>query len=317
MSQSLAAPTVGSAHFKLFLTSVLWGATWPAGRVVATHMPPVASASWRFSLAAILMLWLLRSRLGYWPRLTLRQYVWLGLCGAVGVLGYMICFMWGLSLVTAGRGSLVIALNPVVTALGAAWLLRERITPRMMLGMLLATVGALIVISHGEMQRLLLGDIGKGEIVLLGCVLCWAAYSLMSKVSMRFTDSLTATCYPIAIGTVLLLFLGSAIDTHIVHYAPAQPFDVTQVAWQVWGSLIFLSLGATVLAYLWFFEGVDKLGATTASAYNTLVPVFGVLFSWALLGERTDWSLLVGGGIAIGGIMLMNWTRKKVLAVTV
>ena len=90
-----------------------------------------------------------------------------------------------------------------------------------------------------------------------------------------------------------------------------------QVGWQVWGSLIFLSLGATVLAYLWFFEGVDKLGATTASAYNTLVPVFGVLFSWALLGERSDWSLLVGGGIAIGGIMLMNWTRKKVLAVTV
>ena len=239
MSQSLAAPTVGSAHFKLFLTSVLWGATWPAGRVVATHMPPVASASWRFSLAAILMLWLLRSRLGYWPRLTLRQYVWLGLCGAVGVLGYMICFMWGLSLVTAGRGSLVIALNPVVTALGAAWLLRERITPRMMLGMFLATIGALVVITHGELQRLLLGDIGKGEVVLLGCVLCWAAYSLMSKVSMRFTDSLTATCYPIAIGTVLLLFLGGAIDTHIVHYAPAQPFDVTQVAWQVWGSLIF------------------------------------------------------------------------------
>ena len=307
MSQSLAAPTVGSAHFKLFLTSVLWGATWPAGRVVATHMPPVASASWRFSLAAILMLWLLRSRLGYWPRLTLRQYVWLGLCGAVGVLGYMICFMWGLSLVTAGRGSLVIALNPVVTALGAAWLLRERITPRMMLGMLLATVGALIVISHGEMQRLLLGDIGKGEIVLLGCVLCWVAYTLIGRVVLTRIDALTTVTVTAVLGAAMLLAASLAVE------GPGAWAALGQAPLAVWLCLLGLALGSTALAYAWYFQGVKDLGAGAAAGYMALVPVFGVLFSSLWLDEALSVALVAGGLLAIAGMAVMHYGRLRAL----
>ena len=77
-----------------------------------------------------------------------------------------------------------------------------------------------------------------------------------------------------------------------------------------------VGLNVPVVAYNWFFTGVDQIGATSASAYNTLVPIFGVFFSWLLLGEHMDASLLVGGGIAVLGLGLMNglaskWLRKK------
>jgi drug/metabolite transporter (DMT)-like permease len=249
-----------------------------------------------------------------WPKLSWLQYRWLALCAVVGVVGYMLCFMWGLSLVSAGRGSLVITFNPVITALGAAIFLRERITPSMLLGMAVATLGALTVITHGDFSRLLSGGVGKGELILLGCSFTWGAYSLMSKRSMQFTDSLTATTYPIVIGTVILLLTGPALDTHLLGHV--QKLPLAAVPWTAWLAMVFLAFGATALAYNWFFTGVDQIGATSASAYNTLVPIFGVFFSWLLLGEHMDASLLVGGGIAVLGLTIMNglaskWLRKK------
>ena len=281
---------------------------------MAMHLPPISSASWRFSLACLPMLYLVYRRHQGWPKLSWAQYRWLAISGVIGVVGYMVCFMWGLSLVPAGRGSLVITFNPVITAIGAAIFLKERISPRMLLGMAVATLGALTVITHGDFSRLLDGGVGKGELILLGCSFTWAGYSLMSKRSMQFTDSLTATTYPIVLGTAILLIAGPALDHYLVGHT--QAVDLPAVPWTAWLSMVFLAFGATALAYNWFFTGVDQLGATSASAYNTLVPVFGVLFSWLLLGEHIDASLLVGGSIAVLGLAIMNglavnWLRKN------
>lgn len=296
-------------HFLLFLSAVIWGLTWPAGRVVALNMPPITSASWRFTLAALPMLLLVyRSHRG-WPRLERQHYHWLALAGVVGVYGYMVCFMWGLSQVPAGRGSLVIAINPVLTAIGAAIFLRERITRRMLLGMVLAIVGALTVITQGRFVEFFSGGLGYGEIILLGCSVSWAIYSLMSKRSMAFTDTLTATTYPIVVGTVLLLLTAPLLDRYLVGYQHS--FHPSSVPWVAWLSLLFLAWGATVLAYSWFFGGVHQVGPTTATAYNTLVPIFGVFFSWLLLQESMDWSLLIGGAIAIAGLAIMNGLGGK------
>jgi drug/metabolite transporter (DMT)-like permease len=74
--------------------------------------------------------------------------------------------------------------------------------------------------------------------------------------------------------------------------------------------IAFLGLGATVLAYVWYFKGIAQLGAGTAASYISLVPVFGVLSSVLYLGEAVDASLLVGGALAIAGVITMNLARK-------
>jgi drug/metabolite transporter (DMT)-like permease len=80
----------------------------------------------------------------------------------------------------------------------------------------------------------------------------------------------------------------------------------------VWSALLFLAVGATVLAYAWYFQGVAALGAGAAAAYISLVPVFGVLFSSLWLGEQIDSSMLVGGALAVGGMVVMNLARRAV-----
>jgi len=291
---------------KLLGMAALWGGSWPAGRLLAQALPPLAVASWRFGLAlALLLVWLhfaggLR-RLG---RLSVRQWSGLALAGAVGVFGYAVFFMLGLALVPAGRAALVVTTNPVATALLAAWLFGERLNRRIAAGMALATVGAWVVITRGDPWVLVQGGLGVGELLLLGCAATWVAYTLMGRCLLQGVNPLTTTTVSAGLGLLLLLAAALAFEGPQALAAPLQ----AGVA--AWAALVFLSVGATVLAYAWYFEGVSALGAGAASAYITLVPVFGVLFAALLLGEQIDGSMAFGGALAVGGLAVMHMARR-------
>jgi drug/metabolite transporter (DMT)-like permease len=293
-------------HLKLIGMAALWGASWPCGRIVAQALPPLAAACLRFVFAtAILLAWLRASdRVGKVRALSGRQWLGLAAGGAVGVFGYAVFFMLGLRHVPAGRAAIVVTTNPVLTMLVAAWWFKERLNATIVGGMLLAALGAAIVITHGAPQRLFAGDLGIGEALLFGCVLSWVAYTLLGRRLLAGIDALTTTAVTAAIGTALLLATALGVEGP---HAFAAIADATPA---VWAALAFLAIGATVIAYAWYFDGVGALGAGAASAYISLVPLFGVLLSALLLGERIDASIALGGAMAIGGMAAMNFGRR-------
>jgi drug/metabolite transporter (DMT)-like permease len=287
-------------HLRLLGMALLWGASWPAGRVLAQAMPPLAGSAWRFSLAVVLLLAWLRWHLGGWPQLSRRQWLGLLAAGTVGVFGYSAFFMLALKDVEASRAAVVVTTNPVFTTLLAAWWFKERFNARIGLGLALAVIGAATVLTHGAPWKALAGDIGRGEWLLLGCIATWSAYALMGKRLMAGIDSLTATIGCLLLWAAAFVFEGpSAVRGAVIGLSPA-----------AWASLVFLAVGATVLAYAWFYRGIEVLGAGVASSYISLVPVFGVASSVLLLGERLDASLLVGGALAIVGVLVANRARQ-------
>lgn len=290
-----------ATHLQLLGMAALWGASWPAGRILAQAAPPFTAGAWRFTLsvAVLLVWWFVQFR--KWPKLSGAQWAGLVAGGLVGVFGYAYFFMAGLQSVPAGRASLVVTLNPVLTTLFAAWLFKEKLNKTIVLGMVLAFVGALTVLSKGEPMKLLAGAVGTGELLLLGCAGSWCAYTLMSKKLLQGMPALTATTFTSVFGW-LALVLASSTDT-----APS----IASLGALQWGALVFLALGATALAYLWYFNGISRLGAGTAASYLSIVPVFGVLSSAALLGERIDSTLVLGGTLAVAGVMTMNWARAR------
>jgi drug/metabolite transporter (DMT)-like permease len=292
-------------HLRLLGMALLWGASWPAGRVLAQAMPPLAGSAWRFSLAVVLLLAWLRWHLGAWPRLSRRQWLGLFAAGTVGVFGYSAFFMLALKNVEASRAAVVVTTNPVFTTLLAAWWFKERFNARIGLGLALAVIGAATVLTHGAPWKVLAGDIGIGEWLLLGCVATWSSYALMGKRLMVGIDSLTATAVTATIGCLLLWAAAFVFE------GPAAVRGaVIGLSGQAWFALVFLAVGATVLAYAWFYRGIEVLGAGVASSYISLVPVFGVASSVLLLGERLDASLLVGGALAIAGVVVANRARQ-------
>ena len=293
-------------HLRLLGMAVIWGASWPWGRVVAQSMPPLTGAALRFLLAGIaLLVWLLSAQ-GTAPLRRLSGAQWLGLSAAAasGICAYAVFFMYGLQSVAAGRASVVVALNPVLTLLLAAWLFRERLNLGIVLGMLLAVSGALTAITQGHPLQILNGGMGRGELLLLGCVVSWSAYTLLGRKVLKGIDALTATTVAAVLGSLMLLLAAAGIEG----VAGWQQVFVAPL--KAWVSIAALAFGATTLSYSWYFRGVQHLGVGVAAAYIVLVPIFGILSSALMLGEPLHASLAWGGLLAAGGMMWMNLARR-------
>ena len=292
-------------HAQLLGMALIWGAAWSWGRIVAQAMPPLTAATLRFLISAVaLLFWLYhRDRLRALVALTRRQWAGLALAAACGVSGYAIFFMLGLRHIGAGRAAVIFSINPALTMLGAAWLFRERLNRRILCGMMLAVGGSLVVAARGN-PLLLLSALGTGEYLIFGCVFCWVSYSLIGRRVLTGIDALTATTATAVIGGAMLLAVslaaeGTAAWTRLAHVAPS-----------VWAILLALAFGATLLAYLWYFEGIAALGAGNAAAYMTLIPVFAVLIAALWLHEPLTFSLVAGGALTVCGMVLMQRGRR-------
>ncbi len=295
------APT----YFKLALTMFFWGGTWIAARVVVQEVPPLAAAVWRFLFAVVslggLVLWHYRRLLP----LTRREALQVLALGATGIFLYNICFLFGMQHMAAGRGALVVALNPVVVTLGAWLLLGEPMTRLKALGSAVALVGCLTVIGKGSPLAPLAGDIGQGELLILACALLWASYTLIGRVAMRTISPLVATTYASVAGWLMLLAvaLTHAPGDLAPDYSPRS-----------WAALLFLGLLGTTLGFTWFNQGVQKIGAARASIFINLVPVAAVLQAAWLLDERPGPSVLFGGLLVLAGVALTQYSARKVQA---
>ncbi|MDU8023373.1 MAG: DMT family transporter, partial [Neisseria sp.] len=203
-----------SVHLKLLGMAVLWGASWPMGRMLGQSLPPLTGGAVRFVLASVLLLgWLFaRSRFATLAALSARRWLGLTAAASVGVCGYAVFFMLGLQAMPAGKAAVVVAVNPVLTLLLAAWLFGERLNAKILVGMLLAVCGAITVVTQGQPLTVLSGGIKAGEWLIFGCVVCWAAYTLIGRAVLRGIDALTVTTATSFIGALMLSVVALWMD---------------------------------------------------------------------------------------------------------
>jgi drug/metabolite transporter (DMT)-like permease len=284
-------------YLKLFAMAFFWGGTFVAGRFLAGQVNPVAAAFFRFAIASLLLLLVTWKIEGKLQKLNARQTLTVLSLGLTGVFAYNLFFFNGLSLIGAARAALIIALNPVAITLCSALIYREALPLSRVVGIPLSVVGAIVVITKGQPLLLLQGDVGRGELLIFGCVLSWTLYSIIGKTAMRGLSPLMAVCWSSLAGTFLLLFPALASGS----FTQALSFS-----WMAWLCIAYLGMFGTVVGFLWYFEGIQKIGPSRAAVFINFVPVNGVLLATLLLGEALDFSLLAGGFLVVCGAYLAN-----------
>ena len=286
--------------FKLTMVAALWGGTFIAGKILAQSLPLMTAAFGRFFVASILLVFVAVKMEGKLPRLNREQILLTAVLGFTGIFLYNICFFGALARVPAGRTSLFVSLTPIVTAVLAGLIFSERLGVRRWAGILVALIGAIVVITRGD----LIGGItdisqslGLGELMMLGAVFSWAAYTLISRKVLEALSPIVATTYGTLWGFVFLTIgaIGEFKDVDWFH-----------LDWRVWTSVFYLGAFGTVLAFIWYYQGIQTVGPSRTAIFTNLVPAFGVLFSAALLGEPILISMVVGGLIAVLGVSLVN-----------
>ena len=287
------------------IVALIWGGTWIAGRILAHEISPIAAGGWRFLLGTLtlgVLVWRTERRI---PPLDAKNAWRVFVMGAVGIFAYSLCFFFGLQHIQAGRGALVVALNPVAVALAAALFLGERLTPKKSLGVAIAMLGCLIVVGRGDPFALLRGEVGLGELLIIGCVIGWTIYTLIGRRAGGTLSPLVMTFYASVAGGALLIATG--IITGPLRQWP-------QLSWQGWLSLLYLGVLGSGFSYVWYAHGVVRLGATRAAAFINFVPISALVFGVLLLGEHVGLAVLAGGVLVLGGVWLTNRpTTKKEL----
>lgn len=300
---SLSSSNTFTVYLKLILTTLLWGGTWVAARILVQEVPPFTGALVRFGIAALALAWMVWRKEGQWPRLTRADYAILFWLGFTGFFLYSFFFLTGLKFITAGRGALVIALNPILIALVAWLFFNEKMTRQKAIGIVLALLGCVFVISNGQPERFLQGQIGIGELFILGCVVSWTAYTFIGRRATESISPLVATFYATLVGVVLI----AAASVTEAPWNLVGHFSMT-----AWLCFIYLGFFGTALSYIWFTDAVKVLGAARTAPFINLTPLSGVLLSALILGERLHIAVLIGGLVTIAGVMLTVLSGRSV-----
>ena len=291
-------------YLSLIGTTLFWGGTFIAGRILADSVPPADAAFMRVALAAVALDFLTRLIDGRLQRPHREQLGRLLLLGFTGVFCYNICFFSGLRYIEAGRASLIIALNPMAITIGAVFLFGERLSALQYFGLLTSLSGALLVISNGDPTVLLNGGFGWGETAIIGCVISWAAYSLIGRAVLASMTPLAAVFYSALFGSLMLL-PATLVDGTL-------PDPVTYRAAD-WISLLFLGLFGTAAGFTLYYRAITRIGAARSSVFINLVPFFSIVLAWIFLAETINVSVLIGGLILMTGVYLTNKkTRLRV-----
>lgn len=287
-------------YCKLAAVTMIWGGTFVAGRYLADHIDPLLAASLRFilaSLALLLFMALARIRL---VRPTGRQLRQLALLGFFGIFFYNLCFFYGLHYINASRASLIVALNPAVIGLASSLLFKEQLGRARIIGIALCLGGAATVIVSRNPQLLQSApNHGLGDLLILGCVVGWGIYSLYSRELNASLGPLQTVTWSVLLGAAMLAAATAFMGGFSLQ--AVSRIDLPQAL-----SLGYLGVLGSALAYIGYYDGIRRIGATRSGVFIALNPLTAVICGALLLGEPLSAPMLIGGAVILWGIYLCN-----------
>ncbi len=288
-------------YIKLLLTAMFWGGTFIAGRLVSQNIGPFSIAFLRFTIASLFLILLTWKIEGKFVRLKKFQILPVIVLGMTGIFLYNVMFFKGLKIVEASRASLIIATCPVFIAIFSILFLKEKMTLVKVCGIIISVFGAVVVISKGNLSQIFKGGFGLGEFYFLVCVVSWATYSLIGKALMRDLSPLVLVSYSSVVGAVALFFPA---------FYEGLTLNIAGYSYKDWLSIFYLAVLGTVVGFVWYYQGVEKIGPVKAGLFINFVPIFAILFAFIILDEPVTASLVTGAILVVSGVYLTNKPTK-------
>ncbi len=294
MPQSLIH-RLSNPYLLLTLTALFWSGNMVLGRGIRGDIPPMALAFWRWAIAFLLVLPLALPHFkSQWSLLKKgwRPIIFLGL---LGVGGYNTFAYIGLQTTTATNAVLLNSFIPVAT-IAIAWaFLGKHLKPLEALGVAISLTGALTIVARGELDVLLHLNLNLGDLWMLGAVGIWAIYTV--GLAWR----------PAGVHPMLMLAAFTAVG--LCALFPAYLWELStgrhmNIHLGSLASLAYVGIFPSFVGYIFYNRGVAEVGASRASLFIHLMPVFGTLLSVIFLNEIPALYHYLGIALIFTGIWL-------------
>ena len=285
----------------LVAATFLMGSSFPTGKILLAKVPPFSLAGWRFIAAAFatlpIALW--AAQAGRWiptvagsVRAGILTTICIGLMQTGGTMGFL---NLALRTLPASTAAILLFSNPIWVALLGRSVLGERLSPIRWFGLIIGVLG--VVLTVGLSLR------GDPSGVLLGVAssLCFATATLINKRLKPSVDSWVLTFWQMLIGGAALLAVSVVLGEHWPE----------QLTWSDWACFWWLTIPASTGSFGLWFLALQRAGATQASGFLFLAPVFAVLLSHLMLGEAFTLLQAVGAFLVLAALWLLNYQRPE------
>lgn len=293
-------------YLGLLLTVVVWGVNFPVIKIVLAKLHPVIVNAIRMTLSTILL------GMVYWRRQAtspsdlptrIRANAWriIGL-GVIGHGIYQLAFIFGLNYTTSGNAALIMASAPFWTALTGYLLGSDRISLVAWGGLILTIIGTSAVVIGGQKEITLEANTILGNVIMVAASAGWGIYTALSKPLLGKISPLGLTFFTMLVAppvfwVLSIPYLGSV--------------EWAALDFKIWGALIYSGALSTGLAYVLWNRAVKFVGASHTAGYGNLVPLVALFSGFFLLNEPLFVMQLIGGGMIIAGLLVMQQHRLR------
>lgn len=284
----------------LSLAASIWGGMYVVSKYVLDFIPPLTLVWLRFIIAFVVLYAILKLvETKQKKKVTIRKKDWL-LFAWIGFIGYFIsitCQFIGTKLSDAHTGSLVTSATPAFMVIFAAIILKEKLTARRLLSIIIATIGVIIVIGWD----IEIGSYFIGTIILVGAAITWALLSIYVKIASAQFSSLVITTYAIFFS----LFF---ITPFMIWELQSTSFETVNT--YVILGVVYLGVVSTAGAFFLWNKGLELMDASIGSLFFFFQPIVGSLLGWLLLNETLNSNFFIGGILIVCSVFITTFEKK-------
>ena len=294
-----AKPRFSSIDIALIVMAIIWGLNFTAVKGALSDFYPLAFNAIRFGTSSLFLLSVLKIREGKIgiQRKDIPRFIMLAL---IGNTAYQLFFINGIALTTATNSSLILATTPIFIILFGAFLRTEKITIRIVQGVILSSAGVLMIILGSGRPLTFSSQSIIGDLLIIGNPICWSIYTVLSKPMLEKYSPLKLTAVTIAIGTIPLVLVGIP-SLSVQNWAA--------VSSSAWLGLAFSAILAVGVAYVVWYTGVRHIGSARTALYENVSTVFAVTSAWILLSESMTVVQVAGAVLVFVSLYIV--TRKS------
>lgn len=287
----------------LTLSTLFWGGNFVVGRWAHTAIGPLSLSFWRWFLSAVILSPFVIP--GIWRhRGVIREnFAILFVLALVGMVIFHSFTYIALNTSEAINAAVVLASMPMVIPLVSFIARDERLNARQVLGIVISLTGVAVIIARGQLSVLLNLSFAAGDLWVLGAVVAWSVYSVLLKRAPKVLPPLVLLGITNMIAVVILF------PFYLWEYKTKGGFDVTVSTLMV---LAYVSLFASIAAFMCWNAAVPRIGANKAGLFINLIPLFAAVFSIIFLGETLKTYHIIGIVPIVAGIYLTASAKAKV-----